>query len=74
MVRWRNGNAAVCKTATSRFDSGPHLHGTKTPKPRIIFQIFCKRSWANWTASGFLLRRMRVRVLPSAPFFAVGPS
>jgi hypothetical protein len=25
-VQWRNGNAAVCKTAMSRLDTGLHLH------------------------------------------------
>ena len=25
MVRWRNGNAAVCKTAMSRLNTDPHL-------------------------------------------------
>ena len=26
MVQWRNGNAAVCKTAMSRLDTDLHLH------------------------------------------------
>jgi hypothetical protein len=25
LVRWRSGNAAVCKTAMSGFDSRPHI-------------------------------------------------
>lgn len=29
MVRWQNGNAAVCKTVVRGFDSHPDLHSRK---------------------------------------------
>ena len=52
MVQWRNGNAAICKTAMSRLDTGLHLHCLDSSMDQSV---------------GLLNRGMRVQLLLEAP-------
>ena len=66
---WRNGNAAVCKIAMSRFDPGPRIQSYSWS---TIFSGSCSvLQWLEWTGARFLLGFMRVRILLGAPIACV---
>lgn len=82
-MRGRGGNAAVCKIAMSRFDSGAHVHfcgsgllagpRSATPLMPVRFRRPARgrSSTAEYRASN---PGVRVRSSPSAPLQGVSPS
>ena len=59
MVRWRSGNAGVCKTSMRGFDSRSHLQ--EITRARVAELVYAQdlKSWAR--------KGLRVQVPPRAP-------